>query len=85
MNELNPVTKYILSPHVALRSWQLAPYAYYIKGRRNAESLLPEEYAAIALLDGPERAVCDYISGMTDSYAMEKYSELFIPFAWTVK
>ena len=46
---------------------------------------LPEEYAAIALLEGPERAACDYISGMTDSYAMEKYSDLFIPFAWTVK
>ena len=35
--------------------------------------------------DGRERAACDYISGMTDSYAMEKYGELFIPFAWTVK
>ena len=46
---------------------------------------MPEDYAAIALLDGPERAACDYISGMTDSYAMEKYGELFIPFAWTVK
>ena len=47
--------------------------------------LLPEEYAAVALLEGPERAACDYISGMTDSYAMEKYGELFIPCAWTVK
>ena len=46
---------------------------------------LPEEYAAIALLESPQRAACDYISGMTDGYAMEKYSELFIPFAWTVK
>lgn len=46
---------------------------------------MPEDYAAIALLEGPERAACDYISGMTDSYAMEKYGELFIPFAWTVK
>ena len=35
--------------------------------------------------DGRERAAVDYISGMTDSYAMEKYGELFIPFAWTVK
>lgn len=47
--------------------------------------MLPEEYAAVALLEGPERAACDYISGMTDSYAMEKYSDLFIPLAWTVK
>ena len=47
--------------------------------------MLPEDYAAIALLEGPERAAGDYISGMTDRYAMDKYSELFIPFAWTVK
>ena len=56
-------------------------FAYY----SSDPGRLPEEYAAIALLDGPERAACDYISGMTDGYAMEKYSELFIPFAWTVK
>ena len=46
---------------------------------------MPESYAAIALLEGSDRAACDYISGMTDSYAIEKYGELFIPFAWTVK
>ena len=48
-------------------------------------SQMPESYAAIALLEGADRAACDYISGMTDSYAIEKYGELFIPFAWTVK
>lgn len=47
--------------------------------------LLPEEYSAIALLEGTQRAVGDYISGMTDGFAMETYSRLFIPFAWTVK
>lgn len=46
---------------------------------------LPEEFAAVAVLDGAERAAGDYISGMTDGYAMEKYGELFIPLAWTVK
>ena len=56
-------------------------YTYYTSD----PGQLPEEYAAIALLEGPERAACDYISGMTDSYAMEKYGDLFIPFAWTVK
>ena len=48
-------------------------------------SRMPESYTAIALLEGAERAACDYISGMTDSYAIEKYGEIFIPFAWTVK
>ncbi|MCR5665066.1 MAG: deoxyguanosinetriphosphate triphosphohydrolase [Oscillospiraceae bacterium] len=46
---------------------------------------LPEDFAGVIERDGRERAACDYISGMTDSYAMEKYGELFIPFAWTVK
>ena len=46
---------------------------------------LPAELQAVAEREGRERAACDYISGMTDGYAMEKYGELFIPFAWTVK
>ena len=43
------------------------------------------DFVAVVERDGRERAAVDYISGMTDGYAMEKYSELFIPFAWTVK
>ena len=46
---------------------------------------LPEEFAAIAHFDGLPRAVCDYVAGMTDGYAMEVYSDIFIPAAWTVK
>ena len=46
---------------------------------------LPSDLLPIVETEGPCRAACDYISGMTDSYAMEKYSDLFIPFAWTVK
>ncbi|MBR1455691.1 MAG: deoxyguanosinetriphosphate triphosphohydrolase [Oscillospiraceae bacterium] len=46
---------------------------------------MPAQFLAIAEAEGAGRAACDYISGMTDSYAMEKYGELFIPFAWTVK
>ena len=46
---------------------------------------LPEDLGGVLEREGVERAVCDYISGMTDGYAMEKYGELFIPFAWTVK
>ncbi len=46
---------------------------------------LPADYAAVIENEGRDRAACDYISGMTDGYAMEKYGELFIPFAWTVK
>ena len=46
---------------------------------------LPEEYAEIAHADGLQRAVCDYVAGMTDGYAMDVYSEIFIPAAWSVK
>ena len=46
---------------------------------------LPEDFQGVIDGEGIERAAVDYISGMTDSYAMEKYGELFIPFAWTVK
>ena len=46
---------------------------------------LPEDFAGVIEREGRQRAACDYISGMTDSYAMEKYGELFIPFAWSVK
>ena len=37
---------------------------------------LPLEYIEIAYLEGPERAVADFISGMTDRYAVEVYNEL---------
>ena len=46
---------------------------------------MPDEMRLIADREGVSRAVCDYISGMTDGYAMEKYSEIFIPMSWTVK
>ena len=46
---------------------------------------LPADFLPIVEREGRGRAACDYISGMTDGYAMEKYGELFIPFAWSVK
>ena len=46
---------------------------------------LPKDLRAVIERDGRERAAVDYISGMTDSYAMEKFGEIYIPFAWTVK
>ena len=56
-------------------------YDYYIAHPEK----LPEDFQPIVERDGRGRAACDYISGMTDGYAMEKYGELFIPFAWSVK
>ena len=46
---------------------------------------LPIDFHSIMETEGLDRAVCDYISGMTDGYCMEVYSKLFIPAAWSVK
>lgn len=47
--------------------------------------LLPGKLLAM-LEEGEEkgRIVCDYISGMTDQYAITKFKENFIPEAWSV-
>ncbi len=53
-------------------------YRYFIE---NPEKL-PDEYRAIMKKTDADRAVCDYISGMSDSYAVDLYAELFVPKSW---
>lgn len=46
---------------------------------------LPQKY--LKMIDEGEkeqRVVCDYIAGMTDQYAIAKFSEFFLPQAWQV-
>lgn len=43
---------------------------------------LPEKYLCIAGEEGMDVALCDYISGMTDRYAIQFYSDIYIPKAW---
>jgi dGTPase len=43
---------------------------------------MPAEHQKIAERDGTKRAVADYIAGMTDRYALDTYTSLFIPSAW---
>ncbi|MBQ9066882.1 MAG: deoxyguanosinetriphosphate triphosphohydrolase, partial [Clostridia bacterium] len=43
---------------------------------------LPEEYWPVVTAESPERAACDYISGMSDRYALTVYQDLFIPRPW---
>jgi dGTPase len=47
---------------------------------------LPEEYLLRMRQFGEPsyRAVCDYIAGMSDRYAVAKFKELMIPSAWSV-
>jgi dGTPase len=40
---------------------------------------MPERYARRAQGGPPERAVCDYLAGMTDRYAQDEYLRLFQP------
>lgn len=46
---------------------------------------LPEDFQPQMSFDGLERTVCDYIAGMTDKYAVDKYTEIFIPMGWNVR
>lgn len=46
---------------------------------------LPEDFQPQMSFDGLERTVCDYIAGMTDNYAVDKFTEIFIPAGWNVR
>lgn len=54
-------------------------YAHFVQD----QSRLPAEYWAIADRDGLPAAVCDYIAGMTDRYAVMVYQDLTIPKSWS--
>ena len=41
-------------------------------------------YVQLAYQDDPERAVTDYISGMSDEFAIRTFEELFVPQKWHV-
>ena len=45
-------------------------------------NLLTGEYAKYLEIDGKERAVADYIAGMTDNYAVAEYMRIFVPKSW---
>lgn len=53
-------------------------YSYFVKNPRE----LPCEYREISELEDVHRAVCDYISGMSDRYCVSVYEKLFLPKSW---
>ena len=56
-------------------------YRYYMENQQ----LLKGEYRE--LLDQgepPEKVVCDYISGMTDQYCINRFQEIYVPKPWDV-
>ena len=54
-------------------------YAYYSEH----PSEMPEEFLLIGYREGMDRAVCDFLSCMTDRYAVRQYQALFIPSAFS--
>lgn len=50
-------------------------YRYY----KSHNSKLPEFYKQIAKKFDVDRAICDYISGMSDVYITEQYIDFFVP------
>lgn len=56
-------------------------FEYYI----SHPEALPADFQPQLSFDGMERTVCDYIAGMTDNYAVDKYKEIFIPTGWNVR
>ena len=53
-------------------------YTYYAKD----VSRLPQLYRDLAERFGVESAVCDYIAGMSDKYAIDRFIEIYVPAAW---
>ena len=53
-------------------------YDYYVASAER----LPEEYRIICENEGIERAVADYIAGMTDHFAAKTFSDIYIPGSW---
>ena len=56
-------------------------YEYYY----NHPEALPMDFQPQMSFDGLERTVCDYIAGMTDKYAVDKFTEIFIPAGWHIR
>ena len=56
-------------------------FEYYLKH----PEALPEDFHPQMSFEGLERTVCDYIAGMTDNYAVDKFTEIFIPMGWHIR
>ena len=71
----NPVAK---SEEVKAQEMLIRLFDFYTKHPER----LPELYRKNMETESVERCVCDFISGMTDRYAIEVYSGLHIPKVW---
>lgn len=74
---LNPIVK---SEEIKVGGIVSGIYEYLIKN----PDKLDNEYAIIREREGVERAAVDYIAGMTDHFAVTKYSDIYIPKEWKI-
>lgn len=71
----NPVAK---SEEAKAQELLMRLFEHYVKN----PDKLPPFYRRNCDAEGVERCACDFISGMTDRYAIEAYSSLYIPRVW---
>ncbi len=75
---LNPMAK---SEEAKAQEMLVKLFEYYVA---NPERM-PSSYYKNTESEGVERCVCDFVSGMTDRYAIETYNDLFVPKVWRGK
>lgn len=71
----NPIAK---SEESKAQDMLMYLFEYYVKHPEK----LPDVYRRRCGIDSVERCACDFISGMTDRYAIEIYTDLCIPKVW---
>ncbi|MBQ8140403.1 MAG: deoxyguanosinetriphosphate triphosphohydrolase [Clostridia bacterium] len=71
----NPVAK---SEEGKAEEMLIRLYDYFIKHSER----MPFLYQKNCESEGVERCACDFVAGMTDRYAIDLYSELYVPKVW---
>ena len=71
----NPVCKSEESKAIDMIQWL---FGFFMEKPEN----LPQNYQRIMERDGKEHAVCDFVAGMSDRYAIKVFESYFIPQSW---
>jgi dGTPase len=72
---LNPLAK---GEEIKAKELLFKLFEYYVKN----PDKMPEMYRRNIESESVERCVCDFVSGMTDRYAIEMYNDIFVPKVW---
>ncbi|MGN0814538.1 MAG: deoxyguanosinetriphosphate triphosphohydrolase [Candidatus Coproplasma sp.] len=72
-------TKFAMGEEEKAERMLFEMYSYFEKD----PSRLPENYVNLLKEYPVNRVICDYLSSMTDRYAVYKFNEIFVPNGWT--